>query len=68
MSWEVILAVSVTLPSLLIAAFLVAAIFLRRYRVYHYHKQRYLAGPRHVNHPRCRCHICQIEAQQRSRY
>ncbi len=58
MTWQLILAVSVTVPALLIALFLALSIFYRRFRVYQYNRQRYLAGPRHIEHPACKCHFC----------
>ena len=64
MSWQLLLAITTTLPALLIAAVLVALILVRRDRIYRMQKAAYLSGPRHIDHPKCRCHICN---QQRLR-
>ncbi len=61
MSWQLLLAVATTIPALLIAAGLMGCVIYRRFRIFQFHRQQYLAGPRHINHSRCRCHFCQFE-------
>lgn len=63
MSWQLFLAIAITLPALLVAALLTAAIVYRRYRAFQFHRERYMAGARHIEHSRCRCHFCQLEAR-----
>jgi len=60
MSWQLLLAITTTLPALIIAVVLVACVFYRRYQVFQFNQKQYLAGPRHINHPRCRCHFCTL--------
>ena len=63
MSWQLLLAVSTTIPALVIAAGLMACVFYRRYRVYQFNRKQYLEGPRHINHPKCRCHFCKMAVE-----
>jgi hypothetical protein len=65
MGWQLILSFSTTISALLIATFLMAAIFYRRYKVFQYNRQRYLAGPTHIEHSRCKCHCCLWEEKHR---
>ena len=58
MSWQLILSFTTTIPALLIATFLALSIFYRRYRVFKYNTRRYLAGPAHIEHSRCKCQCC----------
>jgi hypothetical protein len=63
MSWQLILSYSTTIPALLIAAFLWLSIFYRRYRVFQYNRQQYLAGPVHIDHSQCKCQCCMWERE-----
>lgn len=63
MTWQVILAFSVTIPALLIAAILVACVFYRRYKAFQFARQQYLTGPRHIEHSLCKCQCCQWERE-----
>ncbi|MCY4357815.1 MAG: hypothetical protein OXD01_09895 [Gammaproteobacteria bacterium] len=65
MTWQVLLASATAIPAQLIASTLVAAIIYQRHRVYRFHRQQYLTGPRYIRHSQCRCHLCQYGAQQR---
>jgi len=58
MVWQVIFALVVTISALLIAAILFVSVIYHRYRVCKFAKQAYLAGPRHINHPACKCKCC----------
>ncbi|MEQ8952937.1 MAG: hypothetical protein RL120_02315 [Gammaproteobacteria bacterium] len=64
MTWQLLLALSTTVPALLIALLLVLLIFYRRYRVFRDNRHRYLAGPRHIEHPNCQCFCCCWERDQ----
>ncbi|MDA0690082.1 MAG: hypothetical protein O2948_15730 [Proteobacteria bacterium] len=66
MSWQLLLATATTIPAILIAAGLVFCVFYRRYRLFQFQRQQYLAGPRHIDHSRCRCHFCEQERLRRS--
>ena len=55
MSWQLNLSFTTTIPALLIATFLALSIFYRRYRIFQYNRQRYLTGPAHFEHSRCKC-------------
>lgn len=61
MSWQVIFALIVTISALLIAGVLFASVIYHRHRVFKFAKQEYLAGPRHINHPACKCKCCNWE-------
>ena len=58
MTWQVILAFLVTIPALLIAIGFLACVFHHRYKVFKFTRQQYLAGPRHIDHPLCKCQCC----------
>ena len=64
MTWQLFLALLITVPALVIAGLLLVLIFYRRFRVYRCQRQLYLAGPRHIEHSRCQCHCCRWEREQ----
>jgi hypothetical protein len=60
MTWQLLLATVTTVAALSIAGLLVTAIFHRRYRLFKFQRERFLAGPRHIDHTKCRCYFCEL--------